>query len=226
MVGKLSPKERLVLFALDDEQGYIINSNTIYWVGLAGAVILEMIQKGLIKMDKDCLVSEPNTSNSFHGYQRVLTILEKHQKPLKIESVIVELWASIKIIHDEIVHLLIEKGLLKEVKKRIFWLIVVKRYPALNRIPELGLRKYLLLLVKKDKLPNEEIYLLFRMIYQCELVAEVFGKENETSVMEYITRLKSRSHENLQNNEPIELLESAMLAAIININLQLILEDG
>jgi hypothetical protein len=224
MVGKLSTKERYVLFALDNEHGYIINNNTVYWIGLAGSVIFEMMEQGLLSIENETLICH-STDSDIICYQKVFNILAKYNTPPKVETVLLDLWDKTKEMHQEIVDLLIAKGILKEVKWTRFWFIQLKRYPTLNKIPELGLRKYMLLLVMKDRIPNRESYLLFRMIYHCDLISEVFGKENDSMVLDYIEKLQDLNEKTGEISEPIKSLETALLSAIFNKNLQLILDD-
>ncbi len=225
MIGKLSLKERYVLFALDDEFGYIITNNTAYWVGLAGTVLYEMIQEGLLSMEKDSLLAHDHDSE-VACYKKVLSVIEKSKNPPKVETVLLDLWNYNQEIQQEIIEMLILKGVLKEVKKTRFWFIKFKRYPTINHIPEKGLRKYLLLLIKKNRILSNENYLLLRMVDQCDLIIEVFGKENESTILQYIKNIQQTIEPSGELFETIKILETAMLSAIDNKNLQLILEDG
>lgn len=225
MIGKLSLKERYVLFALDDEYGYIITNNTAYWIGLAGTVLFEMIKEGLLSIENDILKAHCIDSE-VPCYKKVLTVLEKSKNPPKVESVLLDLWNFKQEIQQEIIEMLVLKGVLKEVKKTRFWFIKFNRYPTINHIPEKGLRKYLLLLIKKNRLLSTENYLLLRMIDQCDLIIEVFGKENKTTVLHYLETVQEISEPSDELFETIKTLETALLSAIENKNLHLILEDG
>jgi hypothetical protein len=64
------------------------------------------------------------------------------------------------------------------------------------------------------------------MIDQCDLIIEVFGKENKTTVLHYLETVQEISEPSDELFETIKTLETALLSAIENKNLHLILEDG
>ncbi|MCK9207482.1 MAG: GPP34 family phosphoprotein [Salinivirgaceae bacterium] len=225
MGGKLTLKERFVLLALDDAQGYIIHHNTAYWIGLAGAVLFEMLEKGLVMFDDHCInYLTPIADDPCHV--RVLNLLKKHSQPPRVERVLEEMWDSIEDTQQEIINGLVNQGILKEVKKSLLWFIPIKRYPMVNKIPELRLRKYLMVLAQEDRVPDEESFLLFRLVYQCGLVAEVFGKKNQKVISEYIEELKEVNDASGKISESVKNIETALLTAIRNLNLQMVLSGG
>ncbi len=221
----LTLKERFVLLALDDAHGYIIHHNTAYWLGLAGALLFEMLEKGLVKIKGpylDNLTSETDDP----CYKKVIDLLAKHQHPPKLERVLEEMWDSVEQIQQIIINGLVNQGILKEVRKSVLWFIPIKRYPTVNKIPELRLRKYLMVLALEDRVPDKECFMLFRLIYQCDLVVEIFGKKNQKVVTSYIEELKEVNDASGKISTPVKNIETALLSAIRNLNLQMVISGS
>lgn len=225
MFGELTLKERLVLLALDNEKGYVTRKNTAYCLGITGAVIFEMAHQKLIQI-KNHQVLVQNSQTTDFCYSKVLQVLQKHSQPPKVELLLMELWEFTELYQQRVFQSLVEKGILKEVPKKLFGIIPLKRFPVINKITELRLRKFLWVLILEDKLPDEENYLLFRFVYHCGLVEDIFGLPNVEMVTEYMESIKKINDATGKISPLARDLENDLLKAVSNVNTQMVLSGG
>ena len=82
-----------------------------------------------------------------------------------------------KNLKKDILYQLIEKGILAETDNKILWVIPTKRYPTDNPEPENEVRKRVKAIVLDSQLGDERSKLLISLIHSCNLIKEIFLKD-------------------------------------------------
>ncbi|MBI9067963.1 MAG: GPP34 family phosphoprotein [Salinivirgaceae bacterium] len=210
---KLSLKERFVLLSLDNIRGYRLTNSIAMQMGVVGVILYEMFEKNIIVLSDDRIVIEKDfpTDTSF---EFVKNHIKNHSHPPRLESLIKELRLHSHKLFSTIVKSLVTKEILLVVKKNIFGIFATKRFPTRYKIPELRLKKFLLILAKENRIPDEESYVLLRFINQCNLILPVFGLKNKKTVKKYIDLLKKDNGSFVVNKHELILFEAIKKASL------------
>ena len=226
MAATLTLKEKFMVLALENQSGELVHNTTAFWIGLTGAVIFEMVETGILRMTERHLYLVEDKKTADKAFNMVISQLQTYEKPPRIKNLINNLWLDAEKLESYIIKSLIEKGILTEQKKKILWIFTVKRYPTINPNPELQLRKQLTQLVLDNKVPDEESYVLFRLINQCELITEVFGKELKKQVTEYIQQMKEQNDVSGEISQSVKEMELALFSAISSSTLAVVVSGN
>jgi len=226
MAVNLTLKEKFMLLALENQSGDLVHNTTAFWIGLTGAVIFEMVESGILRMTERhlYLVEEKKTLDK--AFNMVISQLQGYSKPPRIKTVINNLWLDAERLESYIIKSLIGKGILTERKKKILWIFTIKRYPTINPDPEIKLRHDLTQLVMDNKVPDEESYVLFRLINQCELIPEVFGKDHKKQVADYIQQMKEQNDVSGEISQSVKEMELALFSAISSSTLAVVVSGN
>ena len=170
--------EELLLLALDDEKGKIISSSsTALPYGLTGAILLEFSLAEKILVENKKLIVTDNSSTGNVILDKALNILGDAPKQKSVKYWVSKLNSKMKSLKKDILSQLIEKGILSETENKILWVIPTKRYPTNNPEPENQVRKRVKSIVLDSQLGDERSKLLISLIHSCNLIKEIFLKD-------------------------------------------------
>jgi golgi phosphoprotein 3 len=222
----LTLKEQFLLLALEDKEGTLIHDSIPFQVGLAGAVIYEMVKEHIFDIDEHHLYFNPNTEINDCCYQQVLEQFKKHKHAPLVKTILEEIWADADDLRKCIIDSLVQKQVLTVKKKKVLWLFTIKRYPTLNEIPEKLLREHLKSLINTNNTPSDDEFILIKLISQCDLGEEVFGDNYVTQVNEYINRLATTSGVVSEVSQSITDLEKSLFDAITASTLSVVISGS
>ena len=175
----LNLMEELLLLALDDEKGKIISSSSCALpYGLRGALLLELfLAEKIDVVDKKIVViNKNNTGNEV--LDNALNIINTYHKQKTVKFWITKLTSKMKELRKDLLNQLITKGILEQQDKKVLWVIPATRYPTKNPVIENRVRKRIIgIVLHNDKL-DERSSMLISLINACELIKEVFPKDN------------------------------------------------
>ena len=83
-----------------------------------------------------------------------------------------------KELRKDLLNELITKGILEQQDKKVLWVIPATRYPTKNPVIENRVRKRIIGIVLHDEQLDERSSMLISLINACELIKEVFPKDN------------------------------------------------
>lgn len=222
MNEKLSLKERFLLLALDDEQGVLIHENTSFLIGFTGAVLYKMLVKNLLFVENNQLKFKPvPLIDSCHRLIR--RKLKRHRHAPELAYFLNILYPESNRLKRFVLAQLQKKEVVSCKKKKLLGIFTINIYPTLKQIPEMRLRKYLQILANENRKPDEESLILFQLIEQCELVEEVFGRDQKDKTLEYIHQLKAQLN---TFSEEIQQRNRVLLQAMKSTSLSLVLHNG
>ena len=175
----LNLMEELLLLALDDEKGKIISSSSCALpYGLRGALLLELFIAGKIDIvdKKIVVINRNNTGNEV--LDNALNIINTYHKQKTVKFWITKLTSKMKGLRKDLLNELITKGILEQQDKKVLWVIPATRYPTKNPVIENRVRKRIIDIVLHDEQLDERSSMLISLIKACELIKEVFPKDN------------------------------------------------
>lgn len=171
---KLNLIEQFLLIALDDDEGRFVTDTTYLYNGFAGAILMELaiIDKIELQKKKVAVTGKPDTE------EPVLDQSIKAIQNLK-EGKTVGFWigtfnANAKDIKEIVLQELIDKGILRREKGKIFWVIPYVKYPTDNPVPENKVRAQIQDIIMDQTEPEPRDLMLLSLIDVCELTREAF----------------------------------------------------
>ena len=175
----LNLMEELLLLALDDEKGKIISSSSCALpYGLRGALLLELVLAEKIDVvdKKIVVINKNNTGNEV--LDNALNIIDTYHKQKTVKFWITKLTSKMKELRKDLLNQLITKGILEQQDKKVLWVIPATRYPTKNPVIENRVRKRIIGIVLHNEKLDERSSMLISLINACELIKEVFPKDN------------------------------------------------
>lgn len=201
----LSFAEEIYLLALDDATGKITSYSKEISVSyaLVGAVLCELSQLNKIDTDIDNLyvINKEPTGNKV--LDEVLTTLSEPE-----ENMPVYYWLKILLSEAEdaeklVLSQLIEKGILKQVDERVFWVFHSRSYPIIDNQEILNVEVRLRELVLGNDIPDPRDAIMISLVLACNLFENILSPKE-------LRRAEKRIHSlaklDLVGREVIEMI--------------------
>ncbi len=174
---KLSIAEGLYLIAMDDEEGRLLSAAEKTIVpALISACILELhlLKKVQLINSKITVLESTGTGNG---------ILDNVLKKLKTGGDFIDtvehLAHHFKDIQHDLNELLIQRGILKKEATKLMWIPLSERLDNANYGFEQEIRNGLKVIVFKDAKPSPAFVILLSLIFDCNILDEVFKDKDE-----------------------------------------------
>lgn len=177
IAGGLSIAEGLYLIALDDEEGRLLSAaeKTII-PGLLSAAILEMyIQKKISLSEGHLKVINSNGT----GNVVLDKILHKLHSGIEVIEQVKNLEHDFKDIMNDLNQLLAQRGILQKEETKLLWIPLSERMDNANYAFEKEIRDNLKAIVFKNAKPSPSFAVLMSLIYNCNILEEVFPDKND-----------------------------------------------
>jgi hypothetical protein len=175
---KLSLAEGLMLIALDDEEGRLLSAaeHTIDH-GLLAIAILELSLIKRVAFSGGKIVVKDTTGTGNKVLDNVLKAIGGGGD--SVPGTIVKIVPQFDKIQDDVIELLVQRGILKVESTKLLWIPVSERMDNANYAFEQEIRDTLKAVVKKGQAPSLAIVVLLSIINDCKILAEVFQEEDE-----------------------------------------------
>ncbi|MEQ8582753.1 MAG: GPP34 family phosphoprotein [Marinoscillum sp.] len=174
---KISIAEGLYLIALDDEEGRLLAAAEKTIVpGLISAAILELhlLKKVGLKDNKISSVEQSGTGNGILD-----GILRKLKTGLNFLDAVEDLAHHFKDIQEDLNQLLVQRGILRKEATKLMWIPLSERMDNANYSFEQDIRNSLKTIVFKSAKPTISFVILMSLIYDCQILDEVFRDKDE-----------------------------------------------
>ncbi|MFH6981945.1 GOLPH3/VPS74 family protein [Marinoscillum luteum] len=174
---KISIAEGLYLIALDDEEGRLLAAAEKTIVpGLISAAILELhlLKKVGLKDNKISSVEQSGTGNGILD-----GILRKLKTGLDFLDAVEDLSHHFKDIQEDLNQLLVQRGILRKEATKLMWIPLSERMDNANYSFEQDIRNSLKTIVFKSAKPTISFVILMSLIYDCQILSEVFRDKDE-----------------------------------------------
>jgi len=174
---KLSLAEGLYLIALDDEEGRLLSAAEKTIVpGVISACILELslLKKVAFEDLKIEILDIQGTGNKILD-----DVLKQLKKGEDVINSVKRLVPAFKDVHVDLNELLVHRGILQKEATKLLWIPLSERMDNANYAFESEIRKALKSIVLKGTRPSPPFVVLTSLIYDCNLMEEVFHDKDE-----------------------------------------------
>lgn len=165
------------MIALDDEEGRLLAAaeKTIV-AGLLSAIILELHLTKNVHIENNVInvVDKSGTAN------RILdNVLQKLVTGKGLLDTIESLTEQFKDIQNDLNELLVQRGILKKEATKLLWIPLSERMDNANYAFEQEIRNSLRMIVIKNAKPTVAFAILMALVYDCNILDEVFQDKDE-----------------------------------------------
>ncbi len=208
----LSLSEKLVLLATDIQKGNVVsNAGISLNYCIAGAVLFEMMESGLIRTRDERVIEWPGelTGNALYdiGLKKM-----KHVDKAKTLRYWIELFSSVSDhMRTLILEQLVDKGVLEKQDKVLLWVFHVDRFPEKDAEPEHHIRERLKAIVEGRIIPDQEDLVLLSIVKSSDLISVAFPKELRKEAKKKIEEL---THEDRFTGEIATIIQDIQTAII------------
>ena len=212
----LTLSEKLLLLALHDEKGSVVFSASMALpYGLAGALLLELYLANKITfVDKKVQVIDATTTNN-ELLNEALALIDNSSKLRSAEYWLSSISSKVKGIQQRLANQLVNKGILAEQEQTFLWVIKSTRYPTQDAKPEHDIRQQLKDIVLDGQNATEEDIALLSLVQVCELIAEVFNKDDRKFAQKRIKELAKDEKVSKAISQTVEQITAALLIIIV-----------
>lgn len=175
---KLSLAEGLMLIALDDEEGRLLSAaeHSIDH-GLLAILILELSLIKRVGFESNKIVVKDSTGTGNKVLDSVLKAIGGGGD--SVSATIKKIASGFDSIQDDVIELLVQRGILKVESTKLLWIPVSERMDNANYAFEQEIRDTLKAVVQKGQKPTPAIIILMSMISNCKILEEVFQEKDE-----------------------------------------------
>ncbi len=167
-----------MLLSIDDNKGHVIFSlSTTLPYGLAGAILFDLHFEKKIDFVQNKVKLIDKTPIGDEILDVALKLISEDEKHNEMQFWVEKLYQKIDNLKKRIINKLVSANILKYEKDKILWFIPIEKYPTNNPLPEINLRLELRGIVLDGLKPSQDDIALISLIYSCNLVEEIFTKE-------------------------------------------------
>lgn len=188
----LSFAEEIFLLSLDDVSGSISLSGGLSMLHLAivGSVLCELSFMGKIDTDQEFLYLVSAEAANDPALDMVIDIIKTRDSRETINFWIINLLGEAKNIRKHIQRQLVEKGILKEVEERIFWVFPSRRYPVIDNEEVEDVEHRLKdIILNPQAIPTPRDAVLIGLAYACGIFQEIFSPKEYRRLQDRISKL-------------------------------------
>jgi Golgi phosphoprotein 3 len=177
MDTKLSLAEDVLLLALNDEKGTVLMTASVALpYALAGAIIVELIEAGSVRIDGKELVAAPRGSARDEILDEILGMIRSSKRTRSLNHWVGKIGRSGGKIKEKLLARLVDKRILGREEHHLLWVFPTKRYPQIDPRPEYGIRERVRSAIRGMTLPDERTAALISLIHASDLIGEIFEK--------------------------------------------------
>ncbi|MDD5598534.1 MAG: GPP34 family phosphoprotein [Victivallaceae bacterium] len=202
----LSLPEEIYLFALDKSAGKITPKVRGSALGAAviGAVLSELTFLNRVSTDRDYLHILNTEVTGEPVLDEVLEILkEAGKEKVKIDETLTALMAHEKHLRQLVLKKLLEKGILKETSKKVFWVFSEQRYSFVNNEEFTDVDGKVHKLISGKKQPNPKDTALVGLLHASGLFYKILRAEEFSRCEKRIVEISGKCDIGQKINELI-----------------------
>ena len=177
----LSFAEEIYLLALDEETGRIEmpSKNIVLNNALVGAVLGELSFLGKIDSDSEFIYILNTDRTGKPVIDAVIDQLaELQETKVPATSCIGSIFFSTAPLEELVRAQLVHKGILKEEKGRLLWVIPTRRYPVINNLEIKDVERRLHDIILSDELPDPRDTVLLSLADVCGLIEQILSPKD------------------------------------------------
>lgn len=209
----LTLAEELLLLGLHDEKGTMLSASALAMpYGLAGAMLIELAQAGLARVEGKDLVASPRGSARDEILDEVLEAIRSSPKVRSIGHWVGRFGRSGKF-KKRFLARLAGKGIVTHEEGRFLGIFPTSRYPQLDPRPEAGVRDRVRSGIRGVASPGERDGSLISLVHACDLVGVLFEKGERREAKARAKEIARRQPIGGAVARAVEAVRAAVIAA-------------
>ena len=173
----LNLAEELLLLALNDEKGTVLMAASMGLpYGLAGALLIELVEAGLLRIEGKELIAAAGGSARDELLDGILGTIRSSKRTRDLKHWVGRLGRSGGKIKKDLLARLVQKGVLREEERRLLWIFPSPRYPEIDPRPEYGVRGRVRSGILGVVPPEDRTAALISLVHACDLIGVLFDK--------------------------------------------------
>ena len=207
--------EQVLLLALDDEKG----KDTSHWAGeagLAGALLLDLGERDLLRADADTLLVAIDGAPPEHGLLRqAYELIRTSTEPRTAKAWVDHLQKELKPLRDRLAQGLVDRGTLSENTSKVLGVFPRTRYPEADPHPEFDLRHSLAEVLVVGRAPTEEEALLVGLLEPLGLIDQEVPKDQRQAAKRRAAEIGEQGLAGNAVRDAVRQVQAAVMAAAI-----------
>ncbi len=207
--------EELLLIALDDEKGIIIDLPVLSLeYSLAGAILMELALKNRIDSDLEKLMLIDDSPTGDEVFDKVIDIIRQFPESKSAKHWIIEITRQFENLPHLILEKLINKGILRKEEHKILWVFRKRRYPMINDTEEKEVKTRIRELILSDEIPDPRDVVLISLIKSCGLIDEIFSKDEQQQTLSRIEQIAKMDLIGLALSNAVQEIQKLISSAV------------
>lgn len=177
MDTKLNLAEELLLLAMNEEKGTVLmRASTALPYGLSGALLIELVEAGLLRLDGKKLIVTPTGSARDELLEEILAKIRSSKRTHTLKHWVGRIGRSGGKIKKKLLTRLVEKRILQREEHHLLWIFTTQHYPEADSRPEFEIRKRIRSGILRGSSRDERSAALISLAYACDLIGLIFEK--------------------------------------------------
>lgn len=211
----LTIADELLLLALHNKKGSVLSrAASSLNFGLAGAFISELALNERVEARGKKLVVTDSTPVEDRFLNEIFETIKHSKKDRKIRTWVEKFGHRMKPRKKEMSKRLVEQGILEEKQKDFLGVFKWKAYPSQDEKSEQEIRYRLNEALDSTEPPDDRTLILLSLIDACDLVKEVFPKNEAKEKKKQIKEWTKRNPYGKAVNQAVEATNAAVYAAV------------
>jgi len=208
-------EELFLLSIIDGKDEVNFNHNEHLPYALAGAVLLELVLAGHLKLEKKRVVVVDPTATGQEMLDRLLERIERAEKVYKLNHWISEFAFSNKKWRSWMADLLVRRGILASCEKTFLWVIPCTAYIERDASAKYHIKNHLRAVVLTGEKADERAIGLLSLARAGDMLDHIFTKDEMATAKKHLRLMLATEEVGAVVMETIEEIESATAAVIL-----------
>lgn len=212
--SRLTLAEELLLVALDDESGSVLNLPPLALeLGLAAAIVGELTLEGRIDTDPSKLFVTSKAPLGDSILDEALADIASEPKQLSSELWLRRLAEEGPVLRERITQRLVGRGVLQSVEKRLLWVFRTRVYPPTSGIEEQEVKNRIMTLLNNDDIPSPRDALLIGLLRATGIFDVLLSEQEHSRLRNRIDSLANLEEIGRSLNQTVAALQVALASA-------------
>lgn len=212
--SRLTLAEELLLVALDDESGAVLNLPPLALeLGLAAAIVGELTLEGRIDTDPSKLFVTSKAPLGDSILDEALADIASEPKQLSSELWLRRLAEEGPVLRERITQRLVGRGVLQSVEKRLLWVFRTRVYPPTSGIEEQEVKNRIMTLLNNDDIPAPRDALLIGLLRATGIFDVLLSEQEHARLRTRIDSLANLEEIGRSLNQTVAALQVALASA-------------
>lgn len=212
--SQLTLAEELLLIALDDDSGKLMNLPPFSLeVAVAASIVMELTLAARVDTDPEKLFVISPAPTGVAILDEALAQIVAEPKPLATSVWLRRLAEPGPVLSDRIVRGLVERGVLQSIEKRLLWVFKTRVYPPTSGIEEAEVKSRVMTLLNNDDIPSTRDALLIGLLRATGIMAQLLSQPEYDRLQSRIDQIANLEEVNRALSHTIAELQLILATA-------------